>query len=150
MPSWSSQRDAPWGSAATWSIAGGGQSGNHLRAVRSSGGSSAKVKVYGVPANTDIEVSIYMRCPSMSGTYWMETAYRLGNHSAQDFDENAGAWTLVKKFDSSANGNGDVWTQYTKTLNTGSNTQISIGYKLGSWGTGTDDVGWDTLRIKDQ
>jgi hypothetical protein len=149
MPAWSSSHNAGWGSAANWSIQSGGQSGNYLRASRPSQGSSAKVKVYSVPQNTDITISIYMRCPSMNN-YWMETAYRLGSHSAQDFDENSGAWTMVQKFDSyggNPNGNGNTWTYYSKEVNTGSYTQISIGFKLGSSGTGTYDVGWDTLCI---
>jgi hypothetical protein len=148
MPSWSSSYDAPWGNAASWSIQGGGESGNHLQSVRTSQGSSDKVSVYSVPTNTDITISVFMRCPSMGGTYWMESGYRLGSHTAQDFDENSAAWTLVQKFDNGGtNGNGDVWTQYSTVVNTGSNTQISIGYKLGSSGGGTQDVGWDTLRI---
>jgi hypothetical protein len=149
MPSWTSSFDAGWGSAASWSISSGGSPGNYLEAWRGSGGSSAKVKVYSVPSYTTITVSVKMRCPSMSN-YWMESAYRLGNHSAQDFDQNSGAWTLIKKFDSygSGNGNGNTWTNYSKQVNTGSNTQISIGYKLGSSGNGTSSVGWDTMVIE--
>jgi hypothetical protein len=150
MPSWSSFWDATWGSAAIWSIVSGGQTGNYLEASRASEGSSAKVKVYSVPANTDIDISVYMRCPNMSG-YWMETGYRLGNHSAQDFDGNPGAWTMIKKFDSygGQNGNGNTWTKYTVQVNTGSDTSISVGYKLGSSGGGTLSVGWDTFRIEE-
>jgi hypothetical protein len=149
MPSWSSSHDAGWGSAASWSIQSGGQSGNYLQASRSSQGSSAKALVYDVPTNTDITISIYMRCPSFGGGYWMESAYRLGNHTAQDFDENSSAWTMIKKFDSygGQNGNGNTWTQYQKEVNTGSNSQISIGFKLGSSGGGGPTVGWDTLVI---
>lgn len=149
MPSWSSSFDASWGSAATWSIVGGGQSGNFLQASRSSQGSSAKVKVYSVPTNTNITVSVYMKCPSYSGTYWMECACKLGNYSAQDFDENGGTWTMIKKFSNdTTNGNGNVWTQYSVSLNTGSNTQLSVGYKLGSSGGAGPTVGWDTMVIQ--
>ncbi|NIM50724.1 MAG: hypothetical protein GTO22_15980, partial [Gemmatimonadales bacterium] len=91
-------------------------------------------------------ISIYMRCPSFGGTYWAECAYRLGSHTAQDFDENSGAWTMIKKFSNDGdNGNGNQWVQYSKNFNSGSNTQISVGYKLGSWGGGGPTVGWDTL-----
>ncbi|MGB9587293.1 MAG: malectin domain-containing carbohydrate-binding protein, partial [Armatimonadota bacterium] len=150
MPSWSSSYDASWGSAATWSIVSGGQSGNFLQAARSSQGSSAKVLVYTVPSNTTITISVYMKCPSFGGTYWMESAYKLGNYSAQDFDQNGGSWTLIQKFSNSGypNGNNNTWTQYTATLNTGSNTQISIGYKLGSSGGAGPTVGWDTFKIQ--
>jgi hypothetical protein len=149
MPSWSSSFDASWGSAATWSIVSGGQSGNFLQASRSSQGSSAKVKVYSVPTNTNITVSVYMKCPSYSGTYWMECACKLGNYSAQDFDENGGTWTMIKKFSNdTTNGNGNVWTQYSVSLNTGSNTQLSVGYKLGSSGGAGPTVGWDTMVIQ--
>ena len=46
------------------------------------------------------------------------------------------------------NGNGDTFIQYSKNFNCGSNTQISVGYKLGSSGGGGPTVGWDTLRIE--
>lgn len=149
MPSWSSSYDASWGSAATWSIASGGQSGNFLQASRSSQGSSAKVKVYTVPANSNISLSIYCKCPSYSGTYWMETAYKLGNYAASDFDQNGSTWTMVKKFaNDGTNGNGNVWTQYSTSISTGAATQISVGVKLGSSGGGGPTVGWDTMAIQ--
>ena len=46
------------------------------------------------------------------------------------------------------NGNNDQWTYYSVETNTGSDTKISIGYKLGSSGGGTSFVGWDTFRIE--
>lgn len=148
MPSWSSSFDASWGSGATWQISSGGQSGNALQASRSSEGSSAKVKVYSISANTDYTISVYARCPNYSGTYWAECAFRLGSHSAQDFDANGGAWTMVKKFSNGGtNGNGDQWQQYTINFNSGSSTQISVGYKLGSYDGAGPTVRWDTLRI---
>jgi hypothetical protein len=109
------------------------------------------VKVYTVPQSEDITISIYMKCPSMSN-YWMESAYRLGNYSAQNFDQSSGSWTMIQKFDSyggNPNGNSNTWMYYSKETNTGGNTQISIGYKLGSSGNGTSWVGWDTLRIEE-
>ena len=149
MPSWSSSFDASWGSAATWSIVSGGQSGNFLQVARGSQGSSSKVKVYTVPTNTNITVSVYMKCPSFGGSYWMESAYRLGNYSAGDFDANSSSWTFIKKFaNDGVNGNGNTWTNYSVSVNTGSNTQISIGYKLGSSGGAGPTVGWDTFRIQ--
>jgi len=149
MPTWDYTYDAGWGSAATWSIDSGGQSGNCLQAVRASGGSSSKVAVYDVSASTSYTLSVYIRCPSDGGTYWAECAYRLGNNSAQDFDQNPGAWTMVKKFDSGGtNGNGDVWTLYTANISTGAYTQISVGYKLGSSGGTGPMVQWDTLEIE--
>lgn len=147
MPSWNSSFDAAWGSAATWTVVAGGQSGNFLQVARSTGGSSVKAKVYTVPASTNITISAYMKCPSFGSSYWMEFAYRLGSYTAQDFDQNPGNWTLIKKFsDTGANGNGNTWTQYSATINTGANTQVSIGYKLGSTGAGPT-VGWDTFKI---
>jgi len=55
----------------------------------------------------------------------------------------------VKEFtDTGPNGNGDVWTQYSIAFNSGANTQISVGFKLGaSAGTGPV-VKWDTLKIQ--
>lgn len=153
MPSWSSSYDASWGSAATWSIVSGGQTANCLQVSRSSQGSSTKVKVYSVPQNTNITITLYMKGPSYSGTYWAECGYRLGSYTAENFDQQASSWTLIQKFDNDGgtswpNGNGNVWTQYTATVNTGSNTQISIGYKLGSSGGGGPTIAWDTFRIQ--
>lgn len=148
MPFWDSTHNAGWGSAATWSVASGGQSGNFLQGSRGSAGSSTRVKVFSVPANAAIEVSAYLKCPSQSSGYWMEFAYRLGNHGAADFDANAAAWTMVKKFSSGGtNGNGNAWTRYAASVSTGSATEISIGFKLGSSPGGGPTVGWDTLRI---
>jgi len=148
MPSWSSSFDASWGSAATWSIVGGGQSGNALQAARSSQGSSAKVRVYNITANTNYTISVYIKCPSFGSSYWAECGYRLGSSTAQNFDE-SGTWTMVKKFSfDGTNGNGNTWTQYSAAFNSGSNTQISVGFKLGSSGGGGPTVLWDTLRIQ--
>jgi hypothetical protein len=152
MPAWSSSYDGSWGFPATWSIQPGGESGNYLEASRTKKGSSTKVKVYSVPANTEITVSVFMRCPQYTsgGDYWMESGLRLGNHTAQDFDENAGAWTLIQKFSNTGtNGNGNTWTNYSVQVNTGSNTEISIGYKLGTGRNLKPTVGWDTLRIEE-
>ncbi|HPD32420.1 MAG TPA: hypothetical protein PLL20_20700 [Phycisphaerae bacterium] len=148
MPSWSSSFDGSWGSAATWSIVAGGQSGNALQASRGSQGSSVKAKVYGVTANTNYIVSVYVKCPSFGGTYWCETACKLGSNTAEDFDNNSGTWTMIKKFaNDGTNGNGNTWTQYNVALNTGSNTQITLGHKLGSYGGAGPTVQWDTMRI---
>ncbi|MDM8007429.1 MAG: DUF5010 C-terminal domain-containing protein [Phycisphaerae bacterium] len=149
MPSWSSSFDASWGSAAAWSIVGGGQSGNALQAARSSQGSSAKVKVYNITANANYTLTVYIKCPSYGGSYWAECAYKLGSYTAEDFDGNSGTWTMIQKFaNDGTNGNGNTWVQYTKTFNSGSSTQISVGYKLGSSGGGGPTVLWDTLRIQ--
>lgn len=150
VPSWTTSYKASWGSSATFSSVAGGQSGNFLQVSRTSQGSSARVIVYNVPANTNITISVYMKCPSYANSYWIESAYRLGNYSAQDFDQNPGNWTLIKKFSNSGsydNGNGDTWVKYTKTLNTGSYTQISIGYKHGASGCTGPTVGWDTFLM---
>lgn len=150
MPAWTSTYDAGWGSAGAWAIASGGQAGTFLQGSRSTQGSSARVSVYTVPANTNITVAAYLRCPSHAGEYWMEFGYRLGANTAQNFDDNVSAWTLVKKFDntgSNENGNGNTWTLYSAQLNTGSNTQISIGYKLGSFLGAAPTTGWDSLRV---
>jgi len=89
-----------------------------------------------------------MKCPAYGGSYWMETACRLGNWSAQSFDESAVSWTMIKKFaNDGTNGNGNSWVQYQVELNTGSNTQISVGFKLGSSGGAGPTVGWDSLVI---
>jgi hypothetical protein len=101
-------------------------------------------------SNTTYTVSISMRSAGASGDYWAETGYRLGTRSAKNFDNNVAAWTLVKKFDSSVNGNGNgnVWTRYSSVVNTGSNTTISVGVKLGALTLPAPTVRWDTLRIE--
>ncbi|GMU24032.1 MAG: hypothetical protein AMXMBFR13_41090 [Phycisphaerae bacterium] len=148
VPSWTSTFDAGWGGSATWSSVTGGQAGNCLQATRSNTGSSAKVKVYNITANQNYTISIYMRCPSSSSSYWRECYYKLGSNTAQNFDASPGTWTEIKKFSNTGtNGNGDAWVQYTKTFNSGSNTQISVGFKTGN-GSGTaPTIKWDTLRI---
>ena len=129
-------------------IVSGGQSGNCLQAVRSSAGSSAKAKVYNITASSSYTISVYIKCPSGS-SYWAECAYKLGSYTAQNFDADSGSWTMIKKFASDGtNGNGNVWTQYSKTFNSGSNTQISVGYKLGSSSGTGPTLRWDTLRIQ--
>ncbi|NLE57245.1 MAG: BACON domain-containing protein [Planctomycetes bacterium] len=149
MPSWSSSYDASWGGAATWSIVAGGQSGNALQASRGNLGSSVKVKVYNITASSNYTLTVYIKCPSSSAAYWAECAYRLGNYSAQDFDQNSGNWTMIQKFSNSGtNGNGNVWTQYNKSFSSGGNTQISVGYKLGVSSGTAPTIQWDTLRIQ--
>ncbi|MHC4708302.1 MAG: BACON domain-containing protein [Planctomycetota bacterium] len=146
MPDWSSSYDAAWGNAASWTITGG-LSGNALQASRANSGSSGNVAVYAIEANTNYTISAYMRCSSWSSTYWAEFAFRLGHFTAQDFDSNPSAWSMIQKFSKSGtNGNGNIWQQYTTTFNSGSYTQVSVGFKLGSTGS-APPVQWDTLQI---
>lgn len=42
----------------------------------------------------------------------------------------------------------NVRTQYSSIVNTGANTQVSIGYKLGQNGGTSPTVQWDTFRIQ--
>ncbi|MHC4230923.1 MAG: hypothetical protein ACYSW0_26100, partial [Planctomycetota bacterium] len=127
MPAWSSSYDASWGRSAAWSIVSDGQSGPGLSGSRIGGGSSSKVMIYNLAAGTEYSISVFMRCPSWSSTYWAEFAYRLGSHSAQDFDSNAAAWSLIKKFSTAtANGNGNTWIRYALSFNSGSQTRISV------------------------
>ena len=149
-PAWTSTFDAAWGGAATWSINSGGQSGNALVANRNNvAGSSAKAQVFNIASNTFYTISIYIRCPSSGVPYWAECAYKLGSFTAQDFDANVASWTMIKKFsDTGPNGNGDTWTQYSLIFNSGTETQISVGFKLGSTGSSALAVQWDSLRIQ--
>jgi hypothetical protein len=148
MPSWSSSFDAAWGGAATWSVVAGGQAGNCLQAQRSNDGSSVKASVYTITPNTSYTLTIYIRCPSGTATYWAECAYKLGSFTAQDFDQNGGTWTMIQKFSNdTTNGNGDAWVQYTKPFDSGSSTQVSVAYKLGRSGGTAPAVKWDTLRL---
>jgi hypothetical protein len=90
-----------------------------------------------------------MRCPSSSSSYWRECFYKLGSYTAQDYDQNGGTWTEIKKFSNTgANGNGDTWVQYSKTFNSGSSTQISVGFKAGNASGTAPTIKWDTLRIQ--
>lgn len=149
MPPWTTNFDASWGNAAGFAITAGGQSGNHLFAARTGQGSSSRVRVYSIQPNRNYTISVYMRGAASSVAYWTETAYRLGNASAQDFDQNAGAWTLVQKFSNTAtNGNGDAWIRYQATFNSGGNTQISVGFKSGSSGGVGPIARWDTMLVQ--
>ncbi len=149
MPAWSSSFDATWGGAATWSIVTSGQSGNGLRATRANTGSSAKVKVYAITANRSYTATVWARCAATSGFWWAEAALKPGNHSAQDFDGNYATWQQIKKFEpGGTNCNGNVWTQYSTTFYSGSNTQLSVGFKLGLSSGTAPIVRWDTLRVQ--
>lgn len=148
MPTWSSAYEATWGGTATWSIVAGGQSGNFLRSSYTVAGSSSRVLVYTVPTQSRVTVTIYMRCPSHAGSYWMETALRLGNSTAAQFDAQPTDWTMIQKFSSSGtNGNGDQWTRYSAQIDTGTVGQISIGLKIGSGQGASPVVGWDSLQL---
>ena len=147
-PSWTSTFDATWGSAATFAVVSGGQTGNALQVTRGGLGSSARVQVFPVKPNTAYQLSVWARCPSFTSAYWAECAYRLGQFTAQDFDANAGSWSMVKKFsDTGANGNGNVWTLYTTNFNTGANTRVSVGFKLGANPSTGPTVHWDQLAL---
>ena len=104
--------------------------------------------LYDIAPYTTYTISVYMRSPGGSSGYWAECAYQLGSHSARDFDENGAAWSMVNKYSTSGtNGSGDEWRQYTATFNSGSHSQISVGFKLGSSGS-APAVQWDELRIE--
>jgi hypothetical protein len=150
MPAWDSEWDESWGGTATWEIAAGGQSGNAVQVFMDGGCHTVKTRVFNVPFNTDVEVSVYMRCPPMPD-YWMESGYRLGNHSAEDFAV-SGEWTVIKEFvgsDPLNNGNLNTWTRYSAVVPTGTSSQISVGFKFGMVILWPSNVGWDTLQIVD-
>jgi hypothetical protein len=149
VPTWTSSFDAGWGGAAAWSAVAGGQAGNCLQATRSNTGSSAKVMVYNISPNASYTISVYMKCPSSSSDYWRECFYKLGSFTAQDFDQNGGTWTEVKKFSNTGtNGNGNTWVQYSKAFSSGSSTQISVGFKTGNSSGTAPTIQWDTLRVQ--
>jgi anti-sigma factor RsiW len=149
LPAWASTSEAVWGGGpAAWTIEKGANN-PFLQGVRTVPGSSCGVLVFQVPANSSLDLSVLMRCPRFAGDYWMETGFRLGSHTASDFDLNQGEWTIVKKFDSSTgqNGNNNAWTRYSAPVQTGSFTQVTVGFKLGSRAGPGPAVGWDSLRI---
>jgi hypothetical protein len=151
MPVWSSSHDASWGGAALFRLVTGGSPGSALRAERSSGGSSSKVIVYDIRPQTSYTLSVVAKCPALSSSYWAEVAFRLGQQTSSDFDVNSGSWTMVRKFSASgapgtSNGNGNTWTQYTVTFQSGSATRLSLGFKLGSSSAGLS-AEWDTVRL---
>ena len=149
MPAWWSSLDAAWGGAAVWSVVAGGPSGNALQAARSNTGSSAKVMVFDLLPGANYVVSVYMRCPSSSASYWAECAFKLGRLGAQDFDTNSGSWTMIQKFSNTGlNGNGGVWIRYAKGFSSGTNLDLSVGFKLGASSGLAPTVQWDTLRIE--
>ena len=148
IPGWTHAFDAAWGSSAAWTIVGGGQAGNALQATRSSAGSSSRVLVYDIQPQTAYTISVYMRSPGAGANYWAECALRPGNYTAQDFDAQAGAWTMIKKFtNAAANGTGDQWVRYALNFSSGGHTQLSVGFKLGS-SASAPVVSWDSLKIE--
>ena len=62
QPVFASAFDAPWGKAARWAGVSGA-----LQGARTELGSSARVVVVSVPANTMVEVAARMRCAKASG-----------------------------------------------------------------------------------
>jgi hypothetical protein len=151
MPAWIAPWDAPWGSAATFVLEAGGVSGFALKATRTGPGSSVRALILPLRTNTPYALSVWMRCPSFSGSYWAECAFKPGISTAQDFDQNSTTWTYLHKFsDTGENGNGNAWKQYTVNLNSGANTVLTVGFKLGaSSGTGPP-MRWDQLAVVSQ
>lgn len=180
MPVWDDVYNANWNSNPSqiaWTIetAGGAPdtTGNttYLRAMRQEAGSSVMVKHYTVPQNTDIYVGAWMRCPSTYNpspgeNYWMEAGFKIGAWGGQNFDDPAtgGTWfPLIKKFSYTGgdpNGNNNVWVWYTSpsAKNSGSQTTVSVGYKIGTlYNTTTfaqpppgPDIGYDGVWVSDQ
>jgi hypothetical protein len=147
-PAWTFMFDAPWGSDAAFQIVPGGQSGSALQATRSSPGSSTRVQVFSITPNTPYEIGVWARCPSFASSYWTACAIKPGQASGQDFDENSGSWTTAVNFsDTGSNGNGDQWTRYTVLWNSGSSTQLSVGFKLGALNGSGPVVHWDQLSL---
>jgi hypothetical protein len=175
MPAWTETYNAVWNASPTQVVFDIQPLlvGNYLHGYRNEYGSSVRLMQYTVPAATDIYLGVYMRCPTFDPTgsglsdgrnYWMEAAYKLGVYDAADYDTGSAgppAWQFINKFDydpltSHPNGNGDTWTWYSVgPINTGANTTVSIGFKLGSvYSTGTfipplpgPDAGWDGLQV---
>ncbi len=149
---WTSTFDAVWGSAATRSNpASGGQSGAYFAMTRASGGSSANALQVAINSGQTGNISSYLRRASVDQDHWVEFGYRLGNFNAQDFDANAGSWTLIIKFDgfgiANGTGNANTWTNYTATgVAAGANTQVSLGFKHGASGA-SSEAGWDTVVV---
>jgi len=158
----------------------------YWRAVRNAEGSSVQVLQYPVPSSTSLYLGVWIRCPdydpSPGSNYWVEAGAIAGTPSlpvtvgsttistiGQHYDDPAtgGAWSVFKKFDGASGSgpnhdNGNVWTWYYSTtpLNTGSNTVINIGFKIGSLYNTTTyqppayapptnvlDVGYDGLSV---
>jgi hypothetical protein len=147
-PAWSSAFDATWGSAASFAIVAPGQTGAALQTSRSGPGSSARVLVLPLRTNTPYQASVWARCPRYSSPYWAECGYRFGAKTAQDFDGNSTAWTLLRRFtDTGVNGNANQWTRYTATFNSGANQQVSFGFKIGATASTGPTVQWDELSL---
>lgn len=148
LPNWSSTHDDS--GAAGWTVINS-QAGKCLQVSRNSPGSSARVLNFPVPPNTPCDLSIYMKT---GGTYtacfWAETAYREGTHTAQDFNQNSTAWTMIQKFDGDCGAfpNGQTtWTQYQANNVTFTGTTISVGLKLGCGDTTSVTANWDSLNV---
>lgn len=127
------------------------QSGNHLKFTHVNAAgfpvSAASATVIAVDPNSTYQISCWMRVSNPALVYWAELGWKLGNQTALNFNDAVGTWTLVTKFpDNSQDDN--VWHHYTSTVtDTGSNTELTIGFKLGAGGSSTTVMRIDSLEI---
>jgi hypothetical protein len=101
-----------------------------------------------IAPNHSYTASVYMRVNNTSGDFWAESAFKLGNFTAEHFDSNPAQWTMIKKFDKTTRGNGNTWARYSVSFESGASTHISVGFKLGKMSGTAPTVFWDTLRIE--
>lgn len=136
---------------AIWSIIAGGQSGNCLQATRNATGSSAKVMTTCLMNAGAYNLRVFMKTTALyTSCFWMETAYKTGANSAQDFNENTSTWTMLQKFDGDCGAfpNGQTaWTEYRANNVVLPQGILSMGIKLGGSDNSTYTVCWDSLAI---
>lgn len=148
MPVWDSTYAANWGPDAEFGIEPGGEEGTGLHAHMDGEGWSARVLVYSVTPGTGVVLGISRRCPLSS--YIMETGYRAGRHTAENWFQQGDRWQILQAFDASESWSpdGDTWTRHEAYLDIGDSTEISVGFKLRNRsGCGHTGVTWDNLSL---
>ncbi|MEW5922131.1 MAG: immunoglobulin domain-containing protein [Bacillota bacterium] len=154
LPSFSSTYDSPAENAATWKVAAGGYGGrfsNQLQVSVSQPVESARTKSYPVPAYKLLEVKVYIKCPSSATDYHVTAAARVGDraYTAEEFINDKSGWAIIKEFSTSGeNGNGDQWTAYSCTIQTGATTVLTWVFDVGST-SGAFTIGFDELTVVD-
>ena len=153
-PGWDSTHQAFWGGG--WNLVYptiGGVSGGYMRTSRSVAGSNTAVEFFPVTPETTVNVSGWIRCPGMprtTGRSSPTSSPRIRRRRAPRTSTPTGPvgrWSRSSGDGVLPNGNGDAWTEYSAAgIDTGANTWIAVGVKLGSSPNSGPEVGWDELR----
>lgn len=146
---WNGDYGLPGGkfSVATYTLGATSERGGSCVKGNTSGGASYFLtrRVFLKP-NTTGKIRVWLAVPKGGSAHWVEAAYKTGDET--DFNESAGTWTLIKKFDDWGLGtdNGGVWTEYESNITTDATGRVNVGIKIG--GT-TATAYWDCFSVSE-